>query len=251
MAASMSLPVVSQQARSAALRDAATIGAGLVLLVTWEIGGLDLPLARLYGSAQGFVWRDHWLMGGVLHGGARALAWAWFGVLLLGLWWPLPFVSALPRRERVWWLATTLLCVSLIPLLKRASATSCPWSLVEFGTGLAQYVPHWMLGVQDGGPGGCFPSGHASTAFAFLTGWFALRDRAPLAARRWLIVTVSVGLGLGWVQMMRGAHYLSHSLWTAWVCWTVAALSFHLAWSWRTAAGPATIPLGTVNDEVA
>ena len=250
MVAPVSLPAVSHQAQGSALRNAATICAGLVLLVAWEIGGLDLPLARLYGSAQGFVWRDHWLTGGVLHSGARALAWAWFGVLVIGLWWPLAFVRGLSRRERVWWLATTLLCVSLIPLLKRTSATSCPWSLAEFGTGLAQYVPHWVLGVRDGGPGGCFPSGHASSAFAFLPGWFALRDRSPVAAKRWLIVTVTVGLGLGWVQMMRGAHYLSHSLWTAWVCWTVAVLSFHLTRLWRTAASPSYLDYRKANDEL-
>ena len=241
MAALMPLPLTRQPARHTVLRDAAAIIAGLVLLIAWEIVGLDLPLVRLYGSAQGFAWRDHWMTGGVLHGGARAVAWGLFGVLVLGLWWPLPFVRRLSRRERVWWLATTLVCVSLIPLLKRTSATSCPWSLTEFGSGLAHYVPHWLLGVQDGGPGGCFPSGHASTAFAFLTGWFALRDPAPQAARLWLIVTVAAGVGLGWVQMVRGAHYLSHSLWTAWVCWAVAALSFHLARSWQTAVMPVAV----------
>jgi membrane-associated PAP2 superfamily phosphatase len=26
---------------------------------------------------------------------------------------------------------------------------------------------------------------------------------------------------------MRGAHYLSHSLWTAWVCWAVCVLATH------------------------
>jgi membrane-associated PAP2 superfamily phosphatase len=25
----------------------------------------------------------------------------------------------------------------------------------------------------------------------------------------------------GVVQQMRGAHYMSHTLWTAWICWTV------------------------------
>ena len=216
-----------------ALRDGLWVGAALLLLLAWDVGGLDLPLARLYGSAQGFPWRDHSLTGGVLHGGARGLAWGVFGVLLLGLWWPLPFVRALSRRERIWWLTTMLLCVALIPLLKRASWTSCPWSLAEFGGAVAQYVPHGALGQRDGGPGGCFPSGHASTAFSFLAGWFALREREPRAARLWLIAVVAAGLVLGWVQMMRGAHYVSHSLWTAWVCWAVTALSFHCTRSWR------------------
>jgi membrane-associated PAP2 superfamily phosphatase len=227
MPPSISLPQGGQPLRHWALLDASTVGAGLLVVVLWDVAGLDLPLARLYGSPQGFVWRDHWLTGGVLYGGTRMMAWAVFGVLVLGVWWPLRFVKGLSRRERVWWLGTTLLCAALIPLLKQASSTSCPWSLAEFGGGLARHVSHWALGVDDGGTGRCFPSGHASTAFAFLAGWYALRARAPVAARAWLIVTVAAGLGLGWVQMMRGAHYLSHALWTGWVCWSVAALSFH------------------------
>lgn len=217
-----------------ALQDGLWIVAAFFLLLAWDMGRLDMPLARLYGDAQGFAWRNHWLTGGVLHEGARGLACGVFGVLLLGLWWPLPFVVALSRRERICWLATMLLCVALIPLLKRVSSTSCPWSLAEFG-GAVQYVPHWVLGQRDGGPGRCFPSGHASSAFGFLAGWFALREREPRAAKLWLIVTVMAGLVLGWVQMMRGAHYLSHSLWTAWVCWVVTDLSFHGTRVWREA----------------
>jgi membrane-associated PAP2 superfamily phosphatase len=234
MGAVAALTRVGPDSRHTALRDGLWVGAALVLLLAWDVSGLDLPLARLYGSVEGFAWRDHWLTGGVLHGGARGLAWVVFGVLLLGLWWPLPFVRDLSKRERIWWLATMLLCVALIPLLKRSSWTSCPWSLVEFGGAAAQYVPHWVLGQRDGGPGGCFPSGHASTAFAFLAGWFALREYRPRAARLWLMVTVTAGLALGWVQMMRGAHYLSHSLWTAWVCWAVTMLSFYSTRSWRS-----------------
>ncbi len=26
---------------------------------------------------------------------------------------------------------------------------------------------------------------------------------------------------LGVSQQLRGAHYMSHTLWTAWICWTV------------------------------
>lgn len=227
--------LAGRRLRHTMLHDGILTLATLLLLVAWDLSELDLPLSRLYGSAQGFVWRDHWLTGGVLHEGARALAWLVFVVLVLGVWLPLPFVRVLSRRNRIWWLSTMLLCVSLIPLLKRISWTSCPWSLVEFGGRLAQYVPHWVLGVRDGGPGRCFPSGHASTAFAFLAGWFALRERAPQAAKLWLATTVAVGLALGWVQMMRGAHYLSHSFWTAWFCWAITALSFHCARPWRDA----------------
>lgn len=106
-------------------------------------------------------------------------------------------------------------------LLKNASSTSCPWELSEFG-GVARYVSHWQWGVVDGGEGSCFPAGHASAAFCFLSGYLALRHTAPHAARLWLAARLAAGALIGLAQQVRGAHYLSHTLWTTWLCWVVA-----------------------------
>lgn len=212
---------------SAQRRDIAACALGLALLLVWDTAGLDLRLVRLFGDAQGFAWRDHWFTSGVLHEGGRALGWAVMLALLAHLRWRLPFAKAMTQRVAWWWVGTTLLCVLLIPLIKRVSLTSCPWSLAEFG-GAASYVSHWAWGRTDGGPGHCFPSGHASGAFSFLAGWWALRVSAPRAARWWLVLTVVIGMGFGWGQMMRGAHYASHTLWTAWICWAVTVASWHL-----------------------
>ena len=76
------------------------------------------------------------------------------------------------------------------------SATSCPWDLAQFG-GVARHVSHWALGVLDGGSGRCFPAGHASAGFAFLGGYFALRHKAPTAARWWLAGAFAGGFVLG------------------------------------------------------
>jgi len=198
----------------------------LGLLLAWDASGLDLPLTRLWGAAEGFAWREHWFTSGLLHQGGRLLAWGLAGVLLLNALRPL--WPRQTRAERWWWLATTLACVLLIPLLKRGSATSCPWDLAEFG-GVARYVSHWHIGVADGGPGHCFPSGHASSAFAFLSGFFALRRAYPGWARAWLIGVVIMGTLFGWAQMARGAHYASHTLWTAWICWSACAVAARLA----------------------
>lgn len=216
-----------------AQQDVLVLLVGLAVLALWEWSRLDLPLIRLYATSSGFEWRDHWFTVKVMHEGARWVGWAFFVLLLASVWRPRLLVAAVPRRERIWWIGTTLLCVALIPLMKRASGTSCPWSLIQFGGEFARYVPHWVLGIQDGGPGGCFPSGHASTAFALLAGWFAIRDYAPRAARIFLIAVLMSGSVLAWVQMMRGAHYLSHSLWTAFICWTVSVISWHSLQAWR------------------
>jgi len=44
-----------------------------------------------------------------------------------------PVLRSVSQRDRIWMVGSILLCVTLIPLLKQASSTSCPWSLVEFG----------------------------------------------------------------------------------------------------------------------
>lgn len=230
-----------QRTRQSAGRDALSISVAFAVLVAWDLGGLDLTLVRGFGTAAGFAWREHWFMAVVMHDGLRAAAWFVFAVLVTGIWWPLPFARSLSRRDRIWWVGTMLLCAALIPLIKRGSATSCPWSLAEFG-GMARYVPHWVFGRSDGGPGRCFPSGHASTAFTFVAGWFALRDRAPRAARLWLLLTLAVGAAVSAVQMVRGAHYASHSMWTGWICWAVTALSYHAFAAWRAASDDRTVP---------
>ena len=208
--------------------DAAVAAAGLAALVAWDATGMDITVVRWLGRPSGFPWRDHWLTAGVLHGGIRYLAWALLAALVIGLWRPWGPLHALSKAQKLWMLGTTVACAALIPLIKRLSATSCPWSLAEFGGSVLQYVPHWVPGVIDGGPGGCFPSGHVSTAFAFMAAWFVLRDVAPSAARRWLAATLVAGVVLGAVQVARGAHYPSHPLETAWICWVVSALSFHI-----------------------
>lgn len=222
-------PVLSDiPRRQLAIADASVAAAGLATLAAWDTTGMDLMVVRWLGEPGGFPWRNHWLTAGLLHGGIRYVAWVLLVALMVGVWRPWGPLRSLSKAQRLWMLGTTVACAALIPMIKRLSATSCPWSLAEFGGKVVQYVPHWVLGVTDGGPGGCFPSGHVSTAFAFLAAWFVLRDAAPSAARRWLAVTMVAGLVLGGVQIARGAHYPSHPLWTAWLCWVVSALSFHL-----------------------
>lgn len=228
--------------RATAAGDALPLLIALPLLWAWDRAGLDLQVAELFGTPLGFAWRDHWLTAGLMHDGIRWLAWGVWLVLLLGLRWPLPFARSLTRRERLsWWLSTTV-ALAMVPLMKLGSATSCPWSLAEFGGTTARYVPHWMLGLYDGGSGHCFPSAHAATAFGFVSGWFALRRTSPRAARSWLLATVLLGVAISAVQVLRGAHYPSHCFWAAWICWATAAGCAALARRWAEPARPRLAP---------
>lgn len=198
--------------------DVALVALLFVLLLAWDHAGLDLPLARLAGSASGFVWRDHWLTARLLHDGGRFVAGAALLALAINLRWP--WTPALPPAERTRWLLVSALGLAIVPLLKMKSTTSCPWSLAEFG-GVARHVSHWAWGVADGGPGHCFPSGHTMSASAFLGGWFVLRGRQPRLARAWLAATLLLTALFGWGQALRGAHFASHVMWSAWLGWSL------------------------------
>jgi len=196
--------------------------AGLLALLVWDASGLDLVLARWFGTASGFALENHWLWRGLLHDDLRPWPWAMELGLLLAVFMPVGAFRHLPMARRAQLALGTLAALLVVSSLKLHSHTSCPWELREFG-GVAAYVSHWAWDVADGGHGGCFPGGHASAGFAFLGGFFAFRHFLPATARRWLAGALAAGLVLGLAQQVRGAHYMSHTFWTAWLCWTVTA----------------------------
>ena len=209
----------------------------LLAVCAWDASGLDLLGARLFGDANGFSYRSSWWMTAVLHDGARNASWLLTACLAALVVWPRGVMRRLTTRERAGMLLGMLASVAAMSLLKQMSSTSCPWDLTEFG-GTAHYVSHWRWGVADGGGGHCFPAGHASAGFVYLGGWFWLRRVAPRAAVLWLVGALFLGLGLGLVQQVRGAHYMSHTLWTAWLCWTVSGTVW---WALQRRAAPAGV----------
>jgi membrane-associated PAP2 superfamily phosphatase len=195
----------------------------LALLFAWDHSGLDLWMAHWFGSAAGFPLEDHWFWRGTLHDDIRWLPWGVELALLAAVARPFGALRRLAVERRVQLALTTLVALLVVSTLKLHSLTSCPWELHEFG-GTVAYVSHWAWGLRDGGSGGCFPAGHASAGFAFLGGFFAFRHTLPRAAQHWLAGALLAGLVLGLAQQVRGAHYMSHTLWTAWLCWASAAL---------------------------
>lgn len=123
------------------------------------------------------------------------------------------------------------LCAVLVPLavslLKRASAVSCPWDLQAFN-GSQPYVRLFDAMPPGAAAGHCWPGGHASSALWLLglvVFWLPHRPRrAALAA----CVLLGAGVGVGWIQQLRGAHFLSHTLWSAWIAAAITASLWYL-----------------------
>ena len=206
-------------------------------LFAWDASGLDLSVMAGLGTAGGFPLRDQWWLETVLHNAVRQLALVAFVGLWVMVWRPVGVFRSYPRTERLEMVVGVTVALLTISGMKRFSLTSCPWDLQSFG-GLATYVSHWQWGVKDGGSGGCFPGGHASSAFAFLALVLPGLSRGPGSAQhrlamRLLVGVVLGGLVLGGVQTLRGAHYPSHTLWTGWICWVVVSLNHALFVWWQ------------------
>lgn len=201
---------------------------GLVLLLAWDATGWDLAVVAHFGDARGFHWRDAFVTAALLHNGGRLLAWLALAALAMAAWRAPALPMGGPGRAERWrWIAVILICVLAVPQIKQFSQTSCPWDLKQFA-GVARYVSHWQLGVADGGPGRCFPSGHAVAAFAFIGQFFVWRRYDMQHARVWLLAVLGLGLVYGLDQLVRGAHYPSHTLWSAWLCWVICATADRL-----------------------
>ena len=202
----------------------------LCLTLAWDASGLDLTVMSWLGDPTGFALRNHPLLANVLHDGARRLGWVLWAGVALSAWYPWGPFRRLSKAQRLEAASGILLSLIAINLIKYNSLTSCPWDLNQFG-GEARFVSHWDWLTRDGGPGRCFPGGHASAGFAFLAlAWpwaYSTQPTDQQLGQRVLLAALTAGLVLGAVQTLRGAHYPSHTLWTALMCWGVS-----WAWHW-------------------
>ena len=196
-----------------------------VALVPFE--ALDRSFARLLYQSGSAGWSDAWLWTGPLYGGAK---WA-VGCLVAGVIFfavrayqanNQPLTDVLIRTT-----AAALLSLLLMLLLKHFSGVACPWSTPEFSQKTAQIIaPFSWLWTDVAPQGRCWPAGHASTGFCLFGLFFAAR-RLKKAWAGWVFVAVLVfGSLCAFGRMLQGAHFLSHSVASLLLEFTVAGLIF-------------------------
>lgn len=133
------------------------------------------------------------------------------------------------RRPLAYLWLSVLLATAMVAWLKSWTSVDCPWDLARYG-GQRAYLGLFAWRPAGTPGGGCFPAGHASAGYAWLALYFFF-----LAARprwRWLGLGLGLGTGaaFGLAQQLRGAHFASHDLWTAAICWFMALGLYWLLW---------------------
>jgi membrane-associated PAP2 superfamily phosphatase len=132
--------------------------------------------------------------------------------------------------------ASVTLATLAVSLLKSLTRMDCPWDLLRYG-GTRPFIG--MFEARHGlAASGCFPAGHASAGYAWVALYFAALAARP--AWRWagLAIGLAGGALFGVSQQLRGAHFLSHDLWSLATCWLVALALYLLMLRGRRQPAP-------------
>ncbi len=195
-----------------------------ILKFFFPVGGLiDLSLIQPWVSHSGeFLFRDSWYLAKLNHSYIKDIIMAVYICYFMG--WLSSFKCQKLKMYQMKWgyfFLVSLLCTSIVGLIKSQSAYACPWNMtIPSVSGFT-----WDFSAKNGH---CFPGGHASTGFALVTGYFVYRLSNIKKACFFLVAGLILGFAMGWAQMMRGAHFLSHNLWTLWICWCVNVLIYQI-----------------------
>jgi membrane-associated PAP2 superfamily phosphatase len=215
---------------------------GILLAFLYPSTGLDTLLIKPFYDSHvlAFPLKEDVFLVKVMHQGLKNLMIV-ISLMMLGLWFfGLKILkSASPsknsnswiqtyHRQFLWVFVAMVISTSIISILKHISNHACPWDLLFYG-GTQPLIPLFGNLPIGAVPGHCFPGGHASGGFALIAIYFGFRDSLPKLAKVGLILGLVLGFAMGWGQMMRGAHFMSHNLWTAWVVWVIL-LAQYLLW---------------------
>ena len=181
----------------------------------------DIALAdRMFDFQQGrFPYKHGFFYETVMHGYAKTLLTGiWLAMLIFALlpahWRPAKLNTAYQTRLR-WIVALAAAHSGLVTALKHYMPHACPWNVVRYG-GTSPWFPTFSAHAPDMA-GHCFPAGHASSGLwlsALCLFWLPHQPRKALPV---FLAGLYAGFLLGWVQQMRGAHFLSHTLTSMWL----------------------------------
>lgn len=210
--------------------DLAVVLAALYLLTLAVVPfeAIDRGLSRLIFHYGVEGWSSNWLWTVPLYGGAKCLS----GLAAAGIaLWAVhayradnqPLADALIRV-----LMAAVATLVLMLLMKHASGVACPWSLPEFNPAKSASVikPFVWLFSDAASQGKCWPAGHATTGFCLFGLYFAAR-RLKVRHAGWVLAAVTLyGSLCAAARMLQGAHFLSHSVATMLLGFTVAGVIF-------------------------
>lgn len=202
-------------------------------ILVGQFTNIDLMIEDYYFDAntQQFIWKNTWFAKDFMHGYVKYvitdIGYLLLLIVVLDFIYPWRVISQWLRIRLRFVAIASLVISTLVAVFKHFSALHCPWDETRYG-GFAPFIRLFDAVPSTMQPGHCFPAGHATVGLwlaALCVFWLPHQPKKAFAI---FAAGLSVGFALGWVQQMRGAHFLFHTLWSIWIAAlvVVAMLSF-------------------------
>ena len=206
----------------------------LMLIFIPVAGSVDQMLSLPWVDHSGYYLRESWFLVKVGHEFLKNL------VIVIAIIHAVVWLKLSIEKSSSPWRSISgvvvlgmMISVAVIGLLKSQSIHACPWALLQVN----QEHVDWLRPLSSRGK--CFPGGHASAGFSLLILYFAYRPFYPKLARYGLAFALVMGIVMSAVQMVRGAHFLSHNLWALWWSWLIDFMLYkvwQMRWSYHLKA---------------
>lgn len=215
--------------KSLLLSSANIVTALVFVSVIIEITGLDQALADFIYQWEGSQWqlKNEWFTAVFIHKGGKYFSIAMLlAIVILLLLSYISKVLAAWKYRLKYLLLATILGSLVVSVGKVITNISCPWDFSRYG-GTQEYLPLIeQLWVRNGNQ--CFPAGHASAGFVWVALYFVGRHSQSLWRWPALFFALSLGIVFGISQQLRGAHFLSHDIWSFGICWMVSLICYEV-----------------------
>jgi membrane-associated PAP2 superfamily phosphatase len=243
---SQALVVVHQEATSAHgngdylrfwwQRTQVPLGLFALLAAIFATTNFDLDIARalFFNPAnQRWIGADSWWTNDLIHSGGqfllRSLA-AAAAVIWIASYKKPGLIGY--RRPAAFFVIAVVLSISFVGILKTVTNVHCPWALSDFG-GAQPYLHLFSHRPASMRAGHCFPAAHSSSGYALIALFFLFRERSARLAKISLCVAAVTGLMFGIAQQSRGAHFVSHDIWSAFLVWMISLSIYTFAFKMR------------------
>ncbi|HFC30402.1 MAG TPA: phosphatase PAP2 family protein [Oceanospirillales bacterium] len=202
----------------------------IVALVIIHVFKVDFIIADwIYLPTNSWQYQDSWITNTLMHRIGK------YAVILLYLILLIKFFvrdksqeDGFQRYGKIVLLSSLLVGTFVVSSLKHLLQVDCPWDLLQYG-GNKPFFQVFQYGKQYLPSSHCFPSGHASTAFTWFSLYFYSSIYYPKQRLKVLAAILILGFTFGLGQQFRGAHFISHDIWSMLVCLSVNIVIYKLA----------------------
>ena len=200
----------------------------LTVILGLEIFHIDVIFSSYFFDFKASEWplRNNWLIKTVFHDWGQKLS-IFMGVAIFIIFAFSCFLKNLKKYSKplLFLFVSSVSGPIIIAILKNSTHIYCPWSLRIFG-GDKPYIKLFDAVDSSLSIGHCFPGGHSGGGFAFISLYYFFMLVNPKYRFYGLGAGVFIGSFFGLTQEVRGAHFLSHDIFSLFICWSLTSIIF-------------------------